>query len=729
MIKTIFVILIIYYPVIINSQGNNRSDSVNFNTLLVLDDETSSFHTFNSNADSNISFLTRWGDGLCKTIISDGKYIFKGHTGIIYIHDISELNYLKEISKIEIPGSIQQIIYSDNKLYVAGGTSGLIIIDISDIITPKFIAQYQYSSFLRSIALSDNYIFAATGWDGLQVTDIINLDSIHVVGIEHSIYYHDFYIKQHVAYVSANDGFHLVDISNPLFPKYINGIGISQADGLVKDVLVKDNFAYLTTENSILIVDVENPDSLSIINTHSLSEPNSLSINGENLFVSYANGMNIYDINDPMNLNIIGSFYSKYSAYDLQIVDNSVLYLANGINGLIVLDINDIHNPVVRNYIENNSGNIRDIVVKDDLAYIADKDQGLIILSLADQRNPQKVSSFDCDAEIVIIEKEYAYVGSYYSGLYIFNISNPQSPELVFTEDVIGVSDLKISGDYLYIINITDFYSFSIKNPADPIQLDKISYFGGKGFRIYREYAYLWSHKDLQIISIADPYELKYINTFDDLEINHLEISENVAYASSYSDLLSVFDIKNPVNPTKISKYTSDQIENITDLFIRGNELFVTDWFNGVFIFNIRKSESLKILGRYKTPLGQKKIFAMDELLYIANGYDGLIILKSDIKVNEPINDNTSISLISFSPNPFHNDAILSFWIHSEQELSVTIFDILGRKIKKIADNFYLPGQQTMKINLNVLASGIYICEIKSKSYNENHAIKILKIN
>ena len=71
-------------------------------------------------------------------------------------------------------------------------------------------------------------------------------------------------------------------------------------------------------------------------------------------------------------------------------------------------------------------------------------------------------------------------------------------------------------------------------------------------------------------------------------------------------------------------------------------------------------------------------------------------------------------------PNPFNSTTKVSYNVLSGTRLKISIFDILGREIKILKDEFTLPGRHTIEwdgtnsFGLHV-GSGICFCRIKTE--------------
>ena len=92
---------------------------------------------------------------------------------------------------------------------------------------------------------------------------------------------------------------------------------------------------------------------------------------------------------------------------------------------------------------------------------------------------------------------------------------------------------------------------------------------------------------------------------------------------------------------------------------------------------------------------------------------------------NSPV--PSDITLDQNYPNPFNPNTTISFSIQYYTHITIKVIDILGREIKKIADDFYTPGTHTVKFSAINLSSGIYFYTLQTSSFNQTRKMFLLK--
>ena len=66
-------------------------------------------------------------------------------------------------------------------------------------------------------------------------------------------------------------------------------------------------------------------------------------------------------------------------------------------------------------------------------------------------------------------------------------------------------------------------------------------------------------------------------------------------------------------------------------------------------------------------------------------------------------------------PNPLHDFATLLFSLNEGESMTIALYNIDGRKVKTLADQYFSAGDHAIDITRNQLAAGVYVLEMKSK--------------
>ncbi len=106
------------------------------------------------------------------------------------------------------------------------------------------------------------------------------------------------------------------------------------------------------------------------------------------------------------------------------------------------------------------------------------------------------------------------------------------------------------------------------------------------------------------------------------------------------------------------------------------------------------------------------------------------IVSDKELPPSPPIEDNLSshpgipvtYNLEQNFPNPFNPVTTIRFELPVSSEVSLIIYDLLGREVKTLVNNQrYDPGRYEERFDASELASGIYFCRLKADALKGSH--------
>jgi hypothetical protein len=84
-------------------------------------------------------------------------------------------------------------------------------------------------------------------------------------------------------------------------------------------------------------------------------------------------------------------------------------------------------------------------------------------------------------------------------------------------------------------------------------------------------------------------------------------------------------------------------------------------------------------------------------------------------------------NLLQNFPNPFNPSTTITWQIPSDNHVSLKIYDVLGREICTLVDEFQESGIHQIEFNANGIPSGIYFYKLQSGSYSETRKLVLSK--
>ena len=96
------------------------------------------------------------------------------------------------------------------------------------------------------------------------------------------------------------------------------------------------------------------------------------------------------------------------------------------------------------------------------------------------------------------------------------------------------------------------------------------------------------------------------------------------------------------------------------------------------------------------------------------------------IKNDEGIIPESSVLYQNF-PNPFNPTTVIEFEVAKTARFTLSVFNILGERIKIISDKEYTAGHYKETFNSTGLSSGIYIYQLTGKNVNIIRKMALLR--
>ncbi len=109
---------------------------------------------------------------------------------------------------------------------------------------------------------------------------------------------------------------------------------------------------------------------------------------------------------------------------------------------------------------------------------------------------------------------------------------------------------------------------------------------------------------------------------------------------------------------------------------------------------------------------------------YEAGGTDSINTITS---VNQDAEIPTQFALLQNYPNPFNPVTKIQFEVPLSQKVALIVYDILGRKVRELYNDFAPAGVINIEFKADDLASGMYIYRLKTKDISISKKMVLLK--
>jgi hypothetical protein len=103
-------------------------------------------------------------------------------------------------------------------------------------------------------------------------------------------------------------------------------------------------------------------------------------------------------------------------------------------------------------------------------------------------------------------------------------------------------------------------------------------------------------------------------------------------------------------------------------------------------------------------------------------------------KLNTPITGVKTISSMPSEfrleqnyPNPFNPNTVISYQLSAVSNVSLKVYDILGREIRTLVDGIQKAGEHTINFNASSLSSGVYFYRLTAGQLVSQRTMVLIK--
>ncbi len=129
-----------------------------------------------------------------------------------------------------------------------------------------------------------------------------------------------------------------------------------------------------------------------------------------------------------------------------------------------------------------------------------------------------------------------------------------------------------------------------------------------------------------------------------------------------------------------------------------------------------------------QSTVGQAAIGVMSDQSHIAEigfwfQWVGVVVGIEDAEATIPL----EFWLGQNYPNPFNPVTMLEFSVPERSQVTLRLYDVVGREVKTLVDREMEPGFHEAALHANGLASGIYYCRMSAGSYVNTRKLVLIK--
>ena len=113
-------------------------------------------------------------------------------------------------------------------------------------------------------------------------------------------------------------------------------------------------------------------------------------------------------------------------------------------------------------------------------------------------------------------------------------------------------------------------------------------------------------------------------------------------------------------------------------------------------------------------------------------GYEGDLLIRTAIdiesaNINETVAFPNKFSLSQNMPNPFNPETLISFEVATEGRVQIRLYDVTGREVKKLHDQYIMPGTYNYFLNGRDLPSGIYFYRMEAQGFTSTKKLLLVR--
>jgi len=672
-----------------------------------------------------------WADPYDVVVQGDYAYLATGNSGLQVV-DISDPEDPRSVGYCLVPDNAIALAVSGDIAYVACGV--LAVIDISNPTDPRPICNIRGSYAGESLK-----IFGNIGFFNTAIVDLSDPEDPHTlcylpeVGNPEDVTM----VGEYLYVADAYFGLRIIDISDPTDPVCI---GEYADDNHPEAVEIYDNYAFVGIgPRGLRILDISNPEEPRQIRLVDINAWD-LEIRGEVLYVGGRDGLYSLDISNPARPEQLS--HAHYSAVKISLQDSIACVSGRWNDGLNVIDISEPERLRELSYFTQEDGS-KTVDVVGQYAYTSSARKGMHIMDISNPHEPQIAGFFE-DPQAhrkVRIRDEFAYLTTWHSGLKIINIADPDS---IFEagrviirysyglnlQDTLAFITID-GGDNYYGIHIIDISD--PENPEDIYTADiRYNCMVASGNILFASEVE-WGSYGLRILDISDPSSPELIGDYQTPSfIEDIALSDNLCFLAVGERGVGILDITDPTEPHAVGFFNTPGLAN--KIRIEGDHLYISDYINdhvnSLLVMDVSDPAQPREVGYTNLPREIWDFTVSDGIAYLAELY--MLEIYDCRPVISSVDNNFFLpenqTLIKAYPNPFNSETTIYFSLTAPGQVTLQVFDPLGRRIDRLISSQILPiGEHKSPWNPKGLASGNYLIRLNSDGNTTSQFITLVK--
>ncbi len=283
-----------------------------------------------------VGSITTYSDQIIDVAVQSTQAYLSASSLGLRIVDISTPNQPVEIGHYQTPEDNQQVIINGNYAYLAEDTI-FRIVDISDPTNIKEIGNFTTGYYIYDMAINNGFAFFNHGAYPLEILDIHSFSNITDVLLTDNYYEAGLAVESTFMYLVVNGNLDVFDISSI---SNIKEIGSCSVGGYGNSIFLGKKYVYVVSIYSVVIVDRSNPYQPIQVGNYANGDNQSVTENGDFMYIGDNVGVEVVNINDPSN-PIEVAYYDTPAGVPSLAFQNNYLYTADQYSGFYVFNLDN----------------------------------------------------------------------------------------------------------------------------------------------------------------------------------------------------------------------------------------------------------------------------------------------------------------------------------------------------------------------------------------------------
>jgi hypothetical protein len=696
----------------------------------------------------------------CLNVDIEGDYAYLATAWGLEIYDLTGEDRPRKIGETPTPGTAEDVDVKGDLAYVAD-YEGMVIIDKSNAADPRVVKTTPIEGKARRIKVTDK-IACVVGKD-LTILDISDPLNPKLLSTVKGLSCRDMALTEDRIYMTGpGKEFKVVDISDPKAPRI--GRRLNTPD-YAEGVAIAGDIALITAGTGVTAFSIRNPDDPRFLSRLDLYERAvAITVEGRYVIIGVGRQILTVDIGDPQKMKMVSAAELVWQRG--LTVSSRALGISVGRGWIVVADgkstpttarLNDKGEILNLNVAPGLSNRNAGVMASGKYVFVV-YEEGVMVF---DRSNLAPISSVWGD----IIGHEVLKFGDFLivagDWVYVFDISDPEKPKIKWFEST-GWSEggIWIEGDKLFVAdNISELDIFDLNPLHRGRRMELLSSLPIDGIVdvvVQSGYAFVASRRSgIMVVDVRFPAKPSIIFTMRSVKAHRLAISDGYLFAST-PESVTILSIGDPRRPKVVSALPLREI-SVNDIEVNDRALFIAG-YNGLTVVDVSHPSNPRIATVFDTPMAAQDVFVEGDMIYLVDSGDlfafnmpswqiidvssggfkpsryGELKLKgSRIKDRTP----TRTVLLQNYPNPFNGETWIPFLLSRGSEVTVNIYNSLGRLVRRI-DVGYLEAGEYLGRGEAILwdsrdnagervSSGIYFYELRADETKEIKKLMLLK--